>query len=145
MRGNAGSAATVAAARVELPTRLPRLAGHRLRWRVTRLLRHTVHGLEDEHGELSAYLVRIQIRGLDRPAEPRRRVPGTSLVHHQRDDVIRTLLTGAKLRLLLRELRVDVANGAFERAFHPASGSGWRSRTIVPVKVDPVVPVSSTL
>ena len=91
---------------------------------MTRLLGHAVHGFEHEDGELGANLVGVEIRGLDGPAEPRRRVTGLSLVHHERNDVIRALLTGAKISVGPRELLVNFANGAFERASHPAIGSG---------------------
>jgi hypothetical protein len=55
------------------------------------------------------------------------------------------LLAGAKLGVALGEADMNLANHALQRTLHPAIGSGCRSRTIVPVKVDPVVPVSSTL
>jgi len=112
---------------------------------MTRLLGDAVHGLEHEDRELGANLVGVEIRRFHGPAQTRRRVAGLSLVHHQRDDVIRALLAGAKVGMRLRQLGVDLANCSFERASHPAIGSGWRSRTIVPVNVEPVVPVSSTL
>src|SRR5437016_10850396 len=132
----------------ELPSRA---GGPWLAWRdglrrcVARLLGHAVHGVEHENGEMGANLIGIEVGGLDGPAETRRRVSGASLVHHQRNDVIRALLAGAKVGVRRRELGVHLANRAFERTSHPANGSGWRSRTTVPVKVDPVVPVSSTL
>ena len=37
------------------------------------------------------------------------------------------------------------ARNAAPRQCYPAIGSGWRSRTIAPVNVEPVVPVSSTV
>jgi len=112
---------------------------------MTRLLGHAVHGFEHEDGELGANLVGVEIRRFHGPAQTRRCVPGPSLVHDERDDVIRALLAGAKVGMSLRELGVDFAYYSFERASHPAIGSGWRSRTIVPVNVEPVVPVNSTL
>jgi hypothetical protein len=100
------------------------LAGNRLGRRVTRLLGDAVHGLEHENGELSAHLIRIEIRRFDRPAQTRGRVSGLSLVHDERDDIIRALLAGAKLAVCRRELAVYFPNGSFERASHPAMGSG---------------------
>jgi hypothetical protein len=91
---------------------------------VTRLLGDGVHCFEHEHGELGTHLVRIEIRRLDCPAQTRGRVSGLSLVHHERDDIIRALLTGAKLGVGRRKFGVNIANRAFERASHPAIGSG---------------------
>jgi hypothetical protein len=112
---------------------------------MARLLGDAAHGVEDKDGELGAYLVGVEIRRLDRPAQTRRCISGPSLIHHERDNVIGALLTGAKLRVALGELHVNLANHALQRTLHPAMGSGCRSRTMVPVNVDPVVPVSSTL
>ena len=110
-----------------------------------RLLGNAIHRVEHENGELGANLVGVEIRSLDSPAEPCRRISGLSLVHDEGNDVIRALLTGAKIDVRPRELIVNIANSAFERTLHPAIGSGWRSRTMLPVNVEPVVPVSSTL
>jgi hypothetical protein len=55
-------------------------------------------------------------------------VPRSSFVQRLRDHVIVTSLTGAKLRVLGAELRVDLEHELFERVFHPAIGSGARSR-----------------
>ena len=112
---------------------------------MTRLVGDAVHGVEHENGELGPNLIGVEIGRLDRPTETRRRVTRASLVHYQSNHVISALLTGAKLAMRLGELGVHLANRAFERASHPARGSGCRSRTMVPVNVEPVVPVSSTL
>jgi len=78
-----------------------------------RLFRHPIHGIEDQNRELGAHLIRVQISGFDCPTEPRGRVTRLSLIHDQSDDVIRALLTGAKIRVRPRELVVYFANGAF--------------------------------
>ena len=109
------------------------------------LLGNAAHGVEHENGELGPRLVRLQIGGFHSPAEPRRRVAWPSLVHDHRNHVISTLLAGAKLTVHLRKIRVQLADDSFQRTLHPAIGNGWRSRTTVPVNVDPVVPVSSTV
>ena len=47
-----------------------------------------------------------------------------------------------------RNYDINSSRGQAERlvaAVYPAIGNGWRSRTTVPVNVDPVVPVSSTV
>ena len=112
---------------------------------MARLLGDAAHGVEHENRELGSDLISVEIGRLDGPTETGRRVAWASLVHHKRNHVIGALLTGAKLGVRLSELGVDLTNRAFERTSHPARGSGCRSRTIVPVNVEPVVPVNSTL
>jgi hypothetical protein len=91
---------------------------------VTRLLGHAMHGFENEDGQLGANLIGVQVSGFDRPAEARRRVPRASLIHHERHDVISALLAGAKLRMRLGEVHVQLTDNAFQRASHPAIGNG---------------------
>ena len=112
---------------------------------MTRLFGDAAHSVEDEDRELGARLIAIQIGVFDGPAKTRRRVARASLIHHHRRNVIGALRTGAKLRMRLGEGRMDLADDTLERASHTANGSGCRVWTMEPVKVEPVVPVSSTV
>ena len=69
------------------------------------------------------------------------------MIHRVPNHIIFALRTGTKSRfcLAISYLVIDLADDFLDRVDHPAMGNGIRSVTGAPVKVDPVVPVSSTV
>jgi len=96
---------------------------------MTGVLVDAAHRVEDEHGDLRPCLIARQRDARNGSSERgAANVPRSSFVQRLSDDVIVTSLTGAKLRMLRPQLRVDFQNQLFQDVFHPAIGNGARSR-----------------
>ncbi len=69
------------------------------------------------------------------------------MIHRVPNHITFALRAGTKPRFgfAFAHLVIDLADNFLDRVDHPAMGNGIRSATGAPVKVDPVVPVSSTV
>src|SRR5688572_18832109 len=113
---------------------------------MTWIIRDAAHRVEHGHHQLRARLVALEVHRCHRDALTRAAgVARTKMVERERENILLALLTAAKRRIAGPELVVHVFDRALEKILHTASGSAARSETTEPVKVDPVVPVSSTV
>src|SRR6476646_2186157 len=117
-------------------------------WRlVARARRDVLHRVHHHRDELRLPRLRLQLEAGKHRAARRLAgdVAGSNMVEGERDRVIAALRAAAEVRHLRAHLLVDLGDRVLEEILHPAMGSGSRSRTTAPVKVEPVVPVSSTV
>lgn len=110
-----------------------------------RLQRYTPHGIEHDDGYFGACLLQRQRHTRHCGPDGRAHVSRSKMIHGVAQDIILAFRTGTKPRLGLANLRVHFADDFLDRVNHPAMGNETRSATGAPVKVEPVVPVSSTV
>src|SRR5687768_7456851 len=112
---------------------------------MTRIVCDAAHRVEHGHHELRAGLVTLEIHRCHRHTLARATsVSRPKMVERERQDIVFAMPATTKRRITRAELVEDVLDSPFQKILHTASGNGARSRTTVPVNVDPVVPVSST-
>src|SRR5688572_20956641 len=116
---------------------------------MTRIVRDAAHRVEHRYHELRARLVALQVdRGHRDPLEGSAGIPWAKMVERERQHILFAALAAAKRCITRAKLVVDVLHRPFQQVLevpHTASGNAARSRTTAPVKVEPVVPVSSTV
>lgn len=113
---------------------------------MTWIVRDPAHRVEHRNHELGTCLIALEIHR--RHGDSLTSAAGVSrpkMIEREGKHILLALLTAAKRRIARAELVVYILHRTLEQVLHTASGSAARSGTMAPVKVDPVVPVSSTM
>src|SRR6185312_2086566 len=113
---------------------------------VSRVDRDALYRVEDDHGEGRPGLVALQIdRNQSLAYVGAAAIARASGIEGECNHIGAAVLAAADLRILPAQLIVQRDHRTLEEIFHPANGSAWPAVARVPVNVEPVVPVSSTV